>query len=1039
MLMIFSTFASVSHAQHKVTGVVSDESGPLPGANVVIQGTTNGTVTDLDGKYSIMAYSSDTLVFSYLGYQTQKIKVGNSSVINVTLSSKKETLDEVVVVGYGTMKKSDLTGATQTIKVNEEVANTTRTVDQLLQGRAAGVQVISNNGNPGEGVSVRIRGTNSLMGNNEPLYVVDGVIITTAGEDVVNSSKDGNDIQRAQNGLAGINPNDIESIEILKDASATAIYGSRGANGVVLITTKSGKKGKMNTDVFFNTGMSVISKKLDVLDGVDYARYRNEANILKGGNPQFYIKDDKVYQLNFSNGSPEVSDVPMDIVNWQDEIYHLGMSYNGGVSFSGGTKKGKYYLSTSFNNINGIVDNSNIQSVNLRANTSQNVSKKLKIDSRISLYLSKNNFAQAGSKAGSNRSFVKSTLTYSPLVGDDVFDLQGDLGLSSPNAWINDFEDVSKQLRVNISEALTYKLPIKGLKYQLRVAGDIWEKERRVWYGVTTYPGQQNNGRLGMSGLKKYSYNIDNLFMYYHQFHKVHVINATLGYVFQGNHKEDTKYEVVDFTTYEFTVDGPEYGQIPVIPLNTYPRDEKMNAFLFRTNYSYKRKYSITATFRADGSSKFAPGNKYSYFPSLAAAWRISEERFMRNANAISSLKLRLGWGMTGNQAIQPYQTFSNYIVTYYSSYNNSLINAFAPNNIANTSLRWETTSQSNMGVDYGFWDDRLSGSIDVYYKKTYDLLQNIQIPTSTGYKKMMINRGTISNKGIDFTINGVAIAKKDMYLSIGGNISVNRNRVEELGIPDSPLFYSETDTVYASYYLGNNISTGNVMKCPANIFVVGQPIGMFIGYQTDGIIQTGDQDIPDGFQPGDVKVVDQNGDGIIDVKDRVFLGDPNPDFTYGCNIDFTWKRLSVNIQGYGVYGNQIVNGTGIDLYMAEGLDKNVFPAAYHDAWRPDRPSNKYPRILYNEHGWAAITDRLVEDGSYFRLTNITIGYDLPVKKVFRNFHLYTTFNNLFTITGYSGYDPNVTSFMYDGTILGVDWNPFPNTRTFIFGVNIGF
>ena len=1039
MLIIFSSLAAVSYGQHKVTGVVSDETGPLPGANVVIQGTTNGTVTDLDGKYSIMAYSRDTLVYSYMGYEDQKVRVGKRTKINVTLSTAKELLDEVVVVGYGTMKKSDLTGATQSVKVNEEVASTTTTVDQLLQGRAAGVQVVSSNGNPGEGVSVRIRGTNSLMGNNEPLYVVDGVVITTAGEDVQSSSNDGNDYQQAQSGLAGINPNDIANIEILKDASATAIYGSKGANGVVLITTKSGKSGKMNTDLFFNTGMSIISKKLDVLNGVDYAKYRNEANMLKGGNPQFYIEDGQVYQLDFSNGSPIVHDVPMETVNWQDDIYHLGMSYNAGVSLSGGTKKGNYYVSASFNDINGIVDNSSIQSINLRANTTQHVSKNLKVDSRISFYMSKNNFAQAGSKAGSNRSFVKSTLTFSPLIGDDVFDLQGDLGLSNPEAWINDFEDVSTQLRINISEALNYSLPVKGLKYQIRVAGDIWQKDRRVWYGVTTYPGQQNNGKLGMSGLKKYSYNIDNLLMYYRQFHKAHTVNATLGYVFQGNYKEDTKYEVVDFTTYEFTVNGPEYGQIPLIPLKTYPRNEKMNSFLFRGNYSFKRRYSITATFRADGSSKFAAGNKYSFFPSLAAAWRISEEKFMRNANAVSTLKLRLGWGLTGNQAIQPYQTFSNYIVTYYSSYNNSTINAFAPNNIANPTLRWETTSQSNLGVDYGFWNDRLSGSIDVYYKKTYDLLQNIQVPTSTGYNKMLINRGTISNKGIDFTVNGVAIAKKDIYLSIGGNLSVNRNRVEELGIPESPLFYSENDTVYASYYLGNNVSTGNTFKCPANVFVVGQPIGMLIGYQTDGIIQAGDQDIPNGFQPGDVKVIDQNGDGVIDYKDRVFLGDPNPDFSYGCSVDFTWKGLSVSLQGYGVSGNEIINGTGIDLYNAEGLEKNVYPAAYHEAWRPDRPSTTFPRILYNEEGWAAVTDRLVEDGSYFRLTNLTIGYDIPFKKVFKTFRVYTTMNNLFTITGYSGYDPNVTSFMYDGTILGVDWNPFPNTRTFIFGLNLSF
>ena len=1039
VLTIFTMIASVVFGQHKVTGVVSDESGPLPGANVVILGTTTGTVTDIDGKYSIMALPQDTLVFSYMGYENQKFKVGKKNVINVVLSTAKELLDEVVVVGYGTMKKSDLTGATSTVKLNDEVARVTSTVDQMLQGRAAGVQVISNNGNPGEGVSVRIRGTNSLMGNNEPLYVVDGVIVTTAGEDVRNASKDGNDYQAAQNGLAGINPSDIENIEILKDASATAIYGSRGANGVVLITTKSGKKGQMNTDAYLNSGVSVISKKLPVLNGADYARYRNEANMLKGNNPIFYIdQNNNVFQMDFSNGSPIVSDIAMEQVNWQDDIYRAGLSYNGGVSFSGGSKNGNYYVSASYNDINGIVENSRIQNGNLRLNMTQFISKKLKVDSRISVYMGKNNFAQSGSKAGPNGSFVKSTLTYSPLIGDDIFDLQGDLGLSNPIAWVNDFDDVSKNFRSQMSLALTYTLPIKGLKFRIRGGGDLWSKERRRWYGITTFPGDQSNGRLSMSGLQKYSLNVDNLLMYYKSFRKKHVINTTLGYVYHYIHKEEQMYEVINFSTYEFTVDGPEYGQTTTVPFATFPRTEKMNSFLFRTNYSYEHRYSVTATFRADGSSKFAPGNRYSYFPSFSAAWRILEERFMRNVNTFSTLKLRVGWGLTGNQAIQPYQTFSNFGVAYYVGADGSTINGFAPNNIANPSLKWETTSQLNVGVDFGFFKDRLSGSVDAYVKKTYDLLQKIAIPNSTGYSKMMINRGNISNKGVDIMLNGVAVAKKDLFLSIGGNISINRNKVVELGIPDAPLFYSENDTIQASYYFGNNVSSGNIFKCPANIFIEGQPIGMFIGFQTNGIIQEGDQNIPQGFQPGDVNVIDQNKDGKIDAKDRVLLGDPNPDFTYGMNIDFSYKKLSVSIQGYGVYGNDIINGAGIEYYEAKGFNKNIYPAAYHEAWRPNRPSTTFPRILFTEEGWPAITDRIVEDGSYFRLTNITIGYDVPVKFI-KKLNVYTTFNNLLTITGYSGYDPNVTSFMYDGTIIGVDWNPFPNTRTFILGLNMSF
>ncbi len=509
LLSLFFFFCALSAAttygQQTVTGKVTDEMGPLPGVNIVIKGTTTGTITDFDGNYTIEVNPTDTLTFSYIGYVRKNIVAGNKTVINVVLEQKKQEIEEVVVVGYGTMKKSDLTGATQTVKVNEDAARQTPTIDQMLQGRASGVQVVSGSGNPGEAVSVRIRGTNSLMGNNEPLYVVDGVVITTAGEDVQNASRDGNDYQQAQNGLAGINPADIESMEVLKDASATAIYGSRGANGVVIITTKSGKKGKMKADAFFISGVSMIDKKLDVLDGVDYAMYRNEANIMKGQAPSYYIDNGEVYPLNYNGGSPIVDDTPFKTVNWQDEIFKTGVSYNAGVSFSGGSKKGSYYVSTSFNDINGIVENSKVQSGNFRVNLSQQINDKLKVDALASAYISKNNFAQSGSKAGSSGSFVKSTITFSPLIGDDVEDFQNDLGLSNPMAWIKDFEDVSNDFRTQLSMRLDYKLPVKGLKFQIRGATDIWQKERRRWYGITTNPGFQTNAKLAIGGLKKYS------------------------------------------------------------------------------------------------------------------------------------------------------------------------------------------------------------------------------------------------------------------------------------------------------------------------------------------------------------------------------------------------------------------------------------------------------------------------------------------------------------------------------------------------------
>ena len=1040
LVLVMTLSAMDAIAQKVVSGTVTGESGPLPGATVLIKGTQKGTITDVDGKFSIAASSSDTLLIRYVGYKRQFIPVGDKTTINVQLKLKNEMLDEVVVVGYGSMKKSDLTGATSTVTVDNNVAKTYNSIDNMIMGRSSGVTVVSNSGNPGEAASVRIRGANSLRGNNEPLYVVDGVIISSAGEDVAMGSADGNESQQAINGLAGINPSDIESIEILKDASATAIYGSRGSNGVILITTKQGKKGKAKIDAYAIFGVSTVNKMLDVLPGYGYAAYRNEVATNNGLDPNYYIDgNNEVYPLRYdNNGNPVPGDTAYKQINWQEDVYQPGLTYNVGASTSGGGKNGNYYLSATFNHVGGIVENSLSQSGNLLLNTHQKISKRFSIDTRVSLYSAENNFAQSGSKAGSNRSFIKSLVTFNPLIGDDVEDYQNDLELSNPYSWINDFEDVTKDFRTIGSLKLTYDIPVKGLKFQIRANADVLSRERRRWYGITTYPGQQYNGRLTITGMDRVGYTVDNLLMYNRTFKKKHSVNATAGYIYDDKRRTDNIYEVTDFVTYEFTIDGPQYGQVATVPFSTYPARERMNSFIGRVNYTYNRKYSLTATFRADGSSKFRPGNQYSYFPSFSLAWRISDEEFMSGFEKLSNLKLRAGWGLTGNQAINPYQTYANYGVGYYANPDNSTSVVFHPNIIPNPDLKWETTSQYNIGLDYGFFNGRLYGAIDGYYKETYDLLQQVALPTSTGYKSMLINRGSVSNKGVDISLTGVAISKKDLELSIGGIFSLNRSEILELGIPPSPV-YVDGELTEGSYYLGDNVSTGQYFKCPANIFLVGQPIGMFYGWETDGIYQTGDKDILAGSQPGDVRIVDQNGDGKITIDDRVIIGDPNPDFTYGFHLDFKYKRFSVIIQTYGVYGNDIANGFSLRYQYANGDAQNINPDAYYDAWRPGSPSDTRPRIGYSEEKFAAITDRNIEDGSYFRLSNLTIGYDIPAGKSFNKIHIYFTGSNLLTFTKYSGYEPNVTSFQYNGNIQGVDWNSFPNVRTYMLGLNLTF
>ncbi len=1033
--IVFTVFSGFIYAQNEITGTVKDKAGvPLPGVNVFIEGTTTGTITDLEGAYKIKAKSGDVLVFKYMGYNTQTVKVGDQTTIDVTLREEALDLDEVVVVGYGTMKKSDITGSSVSVKVEDDVARQYQTVDQMINGRAAGVQVIGNEGNMGSGISVKIRGTNTLRSNNEPLYVVDGVIITTAGEDA-SSTVSANDYSENQNGLNGINPRDIESIEVLKDASATAIYGSRGANGVILITTKQGKKGKPKIDAYYSASVSEISKKLDVLNGVEYAQYQNENDILNDRMPSYYIDGNDVYGMIGDSIFAE----PYEQINWQDWAYKMAVSHDAGISFSGGSDKGTYYVSGSFNDQKGLVENTHMQGGNVRINLSRKLSDKLKFDANASLFYSTGQFVQNGSKLGAGGSFVKSTVTFNPLVGADVEEFYTELGESNPYAWIEDYQETADELKSILSMALTYDLPVKGLKLQVRAAGNNRFKERRKFYGVNTQLGSKNNGELNIASQQKWAWNINNLIMYNRTFNKVHRINATAGYIFDGNYMEDKTYTVADFSTSVFGVDGPEYGQIITSPLKTSPRTELMNSFLARVNYGFDNRYILTATIRADGSSKFAEGKRYGYFPSFSFAWRASEESFIKKLNVFYDLKLRLGWGQTGNQAIRPYQTMTTYNTAYYSDFNNGLGIAFVPANIANPDLTWETTTQANVGLDLGFFDGKLIASVDGYYKETVDLLQQIALPTSTGYKTMYTNRGSISNQGIDVLLNGVAIDKGDFYLSVGLNFSLNRNEILDLGIPDAPVWINGKEEM-RSFYLGDQVSNGTYLHYPANIFMAGEPIGMFWGYQTNGIYQTADSATAAiyGAQPGDLWIVDQNNDSIIDGNDRTFLGDPNPDFSYGITLNFSWRNLSLSMAWNGVYGNEIANGFGLSFYEATGDAKNIHPAAYHNAWRENQPSNTYPRIGFKEEGWGAMTDRIIEDGSYIRMTNVTLGYNFEVKG-FNRLFLYVSGKNLLTFTKYSGYDPNITSFLWNGNIQGVDWNPFPNTRTYIVGLNINF
>ncbi len=1077
-ILILLLFPLAIFAQTKtVTGVINDDQGlPLPGVTVQVKGTDNlGAVTNFDGEFSIIlpTQKKQVLIFSYVGFQTIEYDVTELSTVNISMEIDTAELDEVVVVGYGTVLKKDVTGSISSVKVEENISNQTTGIDQLLQGRAAGVQVSQNSSALGSGVSVRIRGTNSLRGNNEPLYVVDGIIIASAGEDVLAAGGVGNSGQEAQNGLTGINPRDIESIEVLKDASATAIYGSRGANGVVLITTKKGEKGNVKIKAFNTVFIRSIRKKYDMLDGVGYAQYQNESwpinnpnttsnPMVEGRVPFFIDSDNNIFGISYTttgagnNNNPTITtgstvgDVPLDSYNWQDIVYEQSISQQFGVSASGGSDNGNYYISAGVGNLRGIVANSSVKTGDLRINLNQDLNKNLKLQARATAFFTETDFAESGDLIGSsNQSFVRSAIVFRPIVASESDDFVEDLSTSNPFSWINDFSDVSKEKRFIGSVALTYKLPIKGLSYQFKTGGNVRLKERRRFYGLTTFQGNNANGALQLSELDAKTFQVNNLLRYNRSFNRKHRINATLGVTYDVRDNQNSVYAVENFVSLDLTTDQPYLGSVITVPLTYLPSKQQVFSVLGRFNYSFKNRYVLTASFRRDGVSKFSRANRYSFFPSFALAWNASNENFLSNSNFLNNLKLRAGWGQIGNHGIRPFGTIANYGISsgvQYGTPDNGLSIPILLNNIANPNLKWETTEQLNFGLDFAFLNQRISGTVDVYDKTTKDLLQNLPIPSSTGYENILINKGDISNKGIELGLNLDLVSNDDVEFSVGGNISFNRTKLESLGVPASE-FYVKGQAIERSFFFGNQVSRGQIFQSSPNVFVQGQETSLFYGFETDGIYQNEDEissylyDNSGGTLPGDVKIVDQDGNGLIDANDRTFIGNPNPDFIYGINLNFRYKRFNLSMLLNGVQGNDVANGNLLTIGNASGQFQNISKDAYYNAWRGEGTTNTHPRIGYDTIGDIAITDRIIEDGSFLRLNNLTIGYDLPTNNtdIFQRFNVFVTAQNLFTWTKYSGYNPEISSFSYDGLRNGIDWNGAPDTKTISLGLNINF
>lgn len=1033
--------------QKTVSGTVVDNQGqPLIGATVIITGTSRGTATDVEGNYELKAAPTDSLQISYTGYGSVIAAVGTRTVIDFTLSTDVELLDKVIVIGYGSVKKSDVTGAVSSWNPTLEEASQFTDVQSLLQGRIAGVQVLSTGGEPGSPLSLRIRGANSLRGDNEPLYVVDGIIINSSTEDAADPLQGGSSYLAAQNGLTGISPQDIESIEILKDASATAIYGSRGANGVVLITTKQSKGGKPKFTYNSSVRVGEATRLIDVLDPLEYINYQNDARAALEFAPRFYTYEDGTI-AGYVN-SPEFMEANAESlprltpVNWFDDILQTSVSHSHRLSIAGGEGKGRYYVAGGFMNNQGIIPSTKLSTGDLLFKYDRKVNDRFKYSGRASLAFVSNQASKGTENLGSsNASLIRQVTLSAPLLGYSENNILEDPAetLDGPRAWLSDYNDDSREQRALVAFTADYKLS-DVFTYRIRFGGDYRNKERNLWYGLGLQRGLQSNGEAGESILSRLRYNVDNTLMFKKQLARGQRLNGTIGVVWDATQLDQETFTASDFPNPELRFEGLEQGRAAT-PRVFDSRDEQLLSFLGRTNYSYKNRYLATLSFRADGTSKFAPSNKFSFFPAIALAWKVNNEKFLREQNFISDAKVRVGYGLTGSQAIRPYQTLARYGPTgsLQSDANGNPLPTQRPLNLANESLRWETTRQLNAGIDFGILNDRVTATFDAYHKVTSDLLQQLNVGPSSGFSTITVNRGELENYGVEFSLSAAVLTGKFKW-NVFGNISRNRNRIRNLGLAESQF-----GTERFAAFLGRRVSGGTFFKVPANIFIEGRPAGLFWGFETNGIVaNTADLEIaPDvqglETQLGDVFYVDQNGDGNITDADLTVIGDPNPDFTYGFGSNFAYGAFTLNLLFNGVQGNDIANGNLSRSGFARGLNDNILRDAYLEAWTPENPEGTYPRLNYVNPG--DFPDRFIEDGSFLRLSFVSLGYNLPPNTIrgITNAQLFISGQNLFVISDYSGFDPEVDSFSFDPTRRGIDWSSFPRLRSYTLGLTVAF
>lgn len=997
--MTFMFICCAAFAQQKLTGTVLEDPSlePLIGVAIQIKGTATGTVTDLDGKFTIQASPGDVLVISYLGMITQNVTV-KSGMNNLSVKMLRDALnlDEVVVVGYGITRKRDLAGAITSLKVDDIKAGVVTNTAQLLKGRAAGVLVRQNSGEPGGGISIRVRGASSISSNNEPLYVIDGFQTDLGNQ---------------------INPNDIQSIEILKDAAATAIYGARGANGVVLISTKKGTAGLFSVSYSYDASMKSLSNPWELMNAQDIMGYAMNTWKENGASGNAPYTDEQLKYID-------------DGTDWVKEVTKQALTQTHQFSITGGSDKMSMAISGNYLDDMGILMNTDFNRFSGRMNLDYKLTDRVRFGANVYMARSNKNFLNMGDNAANNN-VIYSLFMMSPFTtktGDDVFGNKG----KKPGIF-SELNDVDFESVMNNVYGTLYGEAdlLKTLTARVQYTYSNDNRKDSKYYPKVTNIGKANDGLGSIQNYKNDNQQLDVLLTYHQTLAKIHNLKVLVGSTLMDGTSESNGMEAYGFSTDEFSFNNMG-GAKTINWISSAKEQFKRLSFFGRVEYVLKDKYIFNASYRADGASNFGPGEKWGYFPSGSLAWQLGEEQFMEFAKPIlSSLKLRASYGITGNDGIGNYLSQAKFGMTNVYLGGDAPVKGLYPSNPANDNLKWESTSQLNLGIDLSLFNKRLEINFDYYNKITSDLLNPVAVSSSTGgFETMMGNNGKIRNRGIELFIKSNNLMTKNFGWITTLNISRNKNKVLELNKGEARY---ESISPQGWY----NFEEYAVLK-------EGWALSSLYGYVFEGIIQTGETySAQPTAIPGDPKFKDLDGDGTITNKDRKVIGDGNPDVVLGMGNNFTIRDFDFSFFLDASIGNNLLNLSRVVLEDEGRLKVSM------DKWTTKHPSNEVPRNGYKKNAGikygSYINSRFVENASYLRLQNIELGYTLPVKrmakfnKYVKNFRMFVGAQNLFTITQYTGFNPEVSTKGGSAVAQGLDFSSYPAYKTFNFGAKITF